>query len=344
MVSRGSGDLARLVERAALSMLSSALVGVGGMVYAASRSRPVSGEAPPPLPPRTLPPARLVPVPGRGEIFVREAPGPAGEAGPTIALIHGWMFPADLNWHACYAPLARLGPVVAMDHRGHGRGSRPSAPFRLSDAADDVAALLRELDTGPVVAVGYSMGGAIAQLLWRRHPELVHGLVLCATDASFARRARDRWVWRGMGALQVALRIVPRAWWERLARAQMAATAGTPFRPARLLGRDTPEEVLRVLPWVIGELDRGSAEDVAEAGRELGRYDAREWLPQVDVPTAVVVTARDRLVPPAHQRELAALIPGATAIEVELDHDAPTARPDLFCGALHAAIERVRGG
>jgi len=43
-------------------------------------------------------------------------------------------------------------------------------------AADHMAVLLRELDTGPVIAVGDSMGGAIAQYLWRQHPDLVSGL------------------------------------------------------------------------------------------------------------------------------------------------------------------------
>ena len=79
--------------------------------------------------------------------------------------------------------------MVALDHRGHGRGIRSRRPFHLEDCADDVAALTRELRLGPVTAVGYSMGGPIAQLLWRRHPEVVDGLVLCATAARFSDRA-----------------------------------------------------------------------------------------------------------------------------------------------------------
>ena len=58
--------------------------------------------------------------------------------------------------------------------------------MRLADCADDMAALIDELGTGPVIAVGYSMGGPIAQLLWKRHPEKVAGLVLCATGPSSA--------------------------------------------------------------------------------------------------------------------------------------------------------------
>ena len=50
-------------------------------------------------------------------------------------------------------------------------------PFRLEDCADDIAALLAALGVDRCIAVGYSMGGPIAQLLWQRHPHLVDGLV-----------------------------------------------------------------------------------------------------------------------------------------------------------------------
>jgi pimeloyl-ACP methyl ester carboxylesterase len=70
--------------------------------------------------------------------------------------------------------------------------------------ADDVAAVLEHLGVGPAVAVGYSMGGAVAQLLWQRHPQTVRGPVLCATAASWSESLRMRWGWRAMGALQVA--------------------------------------------------------------------------------------------------------------------------------------------
>ncbi len=73
---------------------------------------------------------------------------------------------------SCYGGLAEHFNVVALDHRGHGRGLRSDGPFRLTDCADDVAALVDVLDLGPVIAVGYSMGGPIAQLLWQRHRDV----------------------------------------------------------------------------------------------------------------------------------------------------------------------------
>ena len=114
-------------------------------------------------------------LPSRGTTFVHRHAGSG--SGPTILLLHGWTVTGALNWFPHFAALGELGPVVSIDHRGHGRGIRPDGPFLLTAAADDAAALIDALGTGPVVAVGYSMGGTIAQLLARRRPDLVAGLV-----------------------------------------------------------------------------------------------------------------------------------------------------------------------
>src|SRR6202011_1547948 len=74
--------------------------------------------------------------------------------------------------------------VVAADLRGHGDGIRPGSQFRLEDCADDVAALAAVLDIRQFVAVGYSMGGMVAQLLYKRHASLLSGLVLCSTASN----------------------------------------------------------------------------------------------------------------------------------------------------------------
>src|SRR5438045_805798 len=96
-------------------------------------------------------------------------------------LIHGVTFTAELNWGKVFAPLARHFHVAAIDLRGHGDGISTGSRFRLEDCADDIAALAQVLGIGRFVAVGYSMGGMVAQLLYRRHPSLLSGLVLCAT-------------------------------------------------------------------------------------------------------------------------------------------------------------------
>ena len=124
-----------------------------------------------------LPLGRRIELPDRGITFVRELPGPTEDA-PALLLLHGWIASAGLNWFQTFDALSEHFRVIALDQRGHGRGMRTWKRFRLADCADDAAALIDILALDPVIVVGYSMGGTIAQLLCRRHPHLAdeHGI------------------------------------------------------------------------------------------------------------------------------------------------------------------------
>ncbi|MGI8633086.1 MAG: alpha/beta fold hydrolase [Solirubrobacterales bacterium] len=282
-----------------------------------AKAVPGLGRLPDPRAPRNLPPGRVVHVPGHGELFCRDS----GGAGQAVLLLHGWLVTADMNWFRAYQDLIDAGyRVVALDHRGHGRGLRRPEPFRLSDCAGDAAALVEELGCGPVLAVGYSMGGPIAQLLARDHPDLVCGLVLCATSLHWKGRRESR-MWKGMGLVQVGINIFPHLFWK------IGVHAGQ-LRP-------TP-----VSSWLVSELSRGDARDLAEAGRELGRYDGTEGIERVEAPVAVIVTARDEDVPPRRQRRLADAH-GAPAFEVDGQHLAVTTNPDRFNPVLLTALGNV---
>lgn len=277
-----------------------------------------------PVPPPQLPPGRVVELPGRGEVFVRERLGAAHQ--PTILLLHGWTASADLNWFRAYDAVAPLGRLLAIDHRGHGRGMRSERPFTLEDAADDAAALLRTLDAGPAILVGYSMGGPIACLLWERHPDLVRGLVLEATALEWRATRRERIALKFAGGLEFFLR--------------MGRPRGMLDRALRHVVESSPE-LAPIQGWLKAELKRGDPTALADAGRALGTYDARPFAGRIDVPTAVVLTTKDKLVKPRKQRALAAAIPGATVWEVPGDHDACLLKPREFAGATASAITDV---
>jgi 3-oxoadipate enol-lactonase len=272
-----------------------------------------------------LPPGRHVWLPGRGRTFVRELAGPPGA--PTIVLLHGWTATADLNWWATYRPLAEHFHVVALDHRGHGRGLRSPRPFRLEQCADDVAALANELGLRRIIPVGYSMGGPIAQLLWRRHPHLVDGLVLCATSASFNGTTRERVLTSVATGTSAVAGTIPLG---RLTSAALGRWTG--WR-----GRRSPAW------WGFDEVGRHNWTQILEAGRETLRFDSRSWVGAVDVPTAVVVNDDDGVVPTARQLDLAERIADAATFTVAGGHAVCTTAPGRFLPALLAACRHVCG-
>ena len=275
-----------------------------------------------------LQPGRPVALPGRGTTWVRDLPGPTPDA-PVVLLLHGWTVTADLNWSTSYRALQRSYRVLAMDHRGHGRGIRSLRPFRLEDCADDAAALCQVLGIERVVACGYSMGGPVAQLLWRRHRRLVAGLVLCATGRRFGTdRQRAR-------LLAVSL-----------LGASVATRAAGPLVRSRLVGRylearigDDPR-----LAWAAEQVRRNDAAAILQAGAALAAFDSRAWIGEVDVPTSVVVTTLDQVVAVARQRNLAAAIPGAHVEEVAGAHAVVVEAPARFVPALEREISSVAAG
>jgi len=270
-----------------------------------------------PMPPIEMPPARTVTVPDRGEFFLRDT----GGDGPVVMLLHGWMATADLNWWAVYGDLVKAGyRVLAIDHRGHGRGLRPLTHFRLADCAADAACVLRTLEASPATVVGYSMGGAIAQLVAKEHPDVASGVILSGTAQHWQDR-RSRRGFRTMGALGLALSLSPRRFW-------------------RIGMRRSGIQENERTAWLQSELMRHSAGDIAEAGRELGRFDSRPWLASVTPPIAVVVTTRDELVPVRKQRELAAAA-GAQVFEAAIRHLEVGWRTADFNPALIKAIEAL---
>ena len=275
-----------------------------------------------PIPPIEMPPARTVIVPDRGELFLRDS-GPAHPDGPVVMLLHGWVANADLNWCGAYAALAAAGyRVLAIDHRGHGRGLRALTPFRLTDCAGDAAAALRMLDVAPAIVVGYSMGGAVAQLMARDHVDVVSGLVLSGT-AQHWQDPETRRVFKALGLVGLMLSLAPRSTWRAgLRRAGM---------------QDSPQSA-----WVLSEMMRHSVPDIVEAGRELGRFDSRPWMAPLAIPAAVVVTARDRAVPPRKQHELATAL-GAHVFEAPIDHLDVTTNGKTYNPVLLQALAAVGG-
>jgi 3-oxoadipate enol-lactonase len=240
-------------------------------------------------------------------------------------LLHGWTASADLNWGRCYDTLAEHFRLVSPDQRGHARGIR--GPFSLEACADDAAALLTALGTDPVIVVGYSMGGPVATLLCQRHPQLVAGMVLCSTAPSFAASRIERLALAAIGGCSgPARRLPPRA------LGAMRALV----RVGRVSLTGLPQAVLDVV-------GRHDAVAICQAARALLAYRAEEWLDSISIPSAVVMTSHDHLVPASGQLRLAQVIPGCALFAVDGDHAVCTVNPGRFLPALLGALDNVVG-
>ncbi len=285
------------------------------------------------------PPWREIHLPGLGPLRIRDSGPPEGAPdAPTILLIHGWTVSADLNWCRTYEPIARRARVVAWDQRGHGAGGlRTSGRMRMEALADDAAAVVRALGVDRATAVGYSMGGAVAQAMWRRHPDLLDGLVLCATAMAFGLTTTERRDFAIMGASSLPARLAAALGREELgwqaARRASERQAGTSMETG-----DADFD-----RWAWDETRAGSLHHVLRAAWNLGRFDSSDWIHEVDVPHVVVVCGDDDVVPTARQRQLAHALPDATILEIDADHAACVLRPDLFVPALDSALDAVHG-
>jgi pimeloyl-ACP methyl ester carboxylesterase len=247
-----------------------------------------------------LPFGRRIELPRRGTTFVREMPGPPGA--PTVLLLHGWIASSGLNWYQVFQPLGRYFNVVAPDLRGHSRGLRSRRVFRLADCADDCAATLIELGIDNAIVVGYSMGGPVAQLAWRRHRDLVSGLVLCATSAGFFPDRRMRTLYQaGMLSAAAAARV-----------GAISRFIPTTLPAVRIATQTLPG-------WAAAEMQRHDWRLITEAGQSLTTYHAH-WIGDVDVPTAIVCTTEDMGVRPSLQLAMADAIRGATVHRVADGH------------------------
>lgn len=260
-------------------------------------------------------------LPRRGTLSVREASGPEGA--PTFVLLHGLTATADLNWFSVFEPLAEIGSVLAPDQRGHGDGIR-DRHLSLETLADDVAALLDERDLASCILVGFSMGGAVSQLVWRRHRPRVRGLVLVATAARFPSGAAQRSMWAAMAAAGPLLeRVRPRLEDLAVRRAQRGAAPN-------------PRQV-----WAQAQLRRNEPLDLLSARRSLAGFCSMPWCRSIDVPASFVLTARDQVVPPEHQNELIAALGDCEVESIDAEHGAFIEAPELFAPAVVRAARSV---
>ncbi|MBP6381694.1 MAG: alpha/beta hydrolase [Pseudomonadales bacterium] len=280
-----------------------------------------------------LPPLATANV-GAGTVCYREASGPAGA--PVVVLLHGFLATSGLNWMHAFAPLSRHFRVIAPDLCGHGGDAFERRRFTLEHCADDVAALIVGLRLTPVIIVGYSMGGMVAQHMARLHGGLIGGMVLSGVDWG-SRQYGKASTLLYPAFMEATLRMVHLH--ACLLRAPLALSRRLGSRRRR--GRERGP-----ISTAASEFSGHNPRAIGGAAREITRFRSIDWLHEIEVPTTVLVTLRDSLFPPAEQRRMAQEIAAARVHEYDGGH--VSARLPEYATALVSACldvnSRMAGG
>lgn len=245
-----------------------------------------------------------------------------------MLLLHGWGITSDFNFCHLLSPVAAAHGVIAMDLRGHGRGLPVPAGqrFTISQCADDVISVLDAVDVPKVVACGYSLGGPVALDLADRYPDRVAALVLQATALTFDSSA-DR-------KLQMLLRAV-----RPLAMQSRGIGKSAPLHYFRRFRARNPQTA-DWWPWLRNELRLCDPLVLVDAFLDECAFTFAPSATTFDVPTAVVVTARDRSVLPTKQRAMARRL-DATVLELEAEHHVFLTDPIAYVETTLRAVDLV---
>ena len=216
-------------------------------------------------------------------------------------------------WEEQVPYFGKLGyPSHAWDQPGYGH-SQIVEPYDLEHISASLARLIQGLSNEPVVLIGHSMGGLIAQEAYVRHPQLIKAMALCFTSPAFAGSSSD------FTKQFIAARVAPLDQGKSMAQiaAQLIPTMGSNSMRAEQIMANVPPETYR------------------KAVHLLTTFDRRKELANIKVPTLLIAGADDKTAPPSVMEKMWQKIPAAEY--VLLDHCAhlgPMDQPEAFNAAL----------
>ena len=237
-----------------------------------------------------------------------------GGDGPVIVLLHGLLMDSSL-WAGVLAELAAdfrcVAPTLPMGAHRHAMRADPD--LSLSGIAGLVVELLNRLDLQDVTLVGNDTGGALVQLLASDGSPRIGRIVLASCEAF------DNFPARVTGKTLAMTGILPPALFG-LFMQQMR------LRPIRRLpiafGWLTKRGDATIARWMKPVLQQGEIRrDAVRMLRAMARQpsllvDTARDLPRFGRPALVVWASEDRVMPPEHGRQLAALLPDARLVEI----------------------------
>jgi pimeloyl-ACP methyl ester carboxylesterase len=244
-------------------------------------------------------------------------------SGPAVVFVHAWAMHSHM-WAQQVAALTPQGfRCITFDRRGHGRSADPGRGYEIDQLADDLAAVVDQLDLRDVTLVGHSMGGAEAvRYLGRRGSSRVKQLVLLAPATPCLTKTADN----PMGVPAEAFEQLRAVW-----AADFPKWVGD--NAAAYL---TPQTSPEALAYNIRLMLECPITVAIAANRALTAADLRADCRKIDVPTLIVHGDADASAPlELTGRQAAALIPGA---RLQVLKGAPHGLYTTHVEAVNAAI------
>lgn len=244
-------------------------------------------------------------------------PNPGGA--PEVLLLHGLGMTGD-SWGLQIPALIEAGyRVLAPDARSFGQSTFPKEGTSVAKMAEDMAALLEELQTGPTSVVGISMGGILAQQLALDQPRLVKKLVLVNTFARLP--VPTNFHPKGWGAISYfALRFA------------LVHTLGIHTQARAVARRIFPKpEQAELRQILVDQIHQADPRGYRATMRALARFNVIPRLGQIRAQTLVITGEDDNTILPEHQRPLVEGIPGARQVIISgAGHGLVAEQPALF--------------
>ncbi len=219
-------------------------------------------------------------------------------AGEPLLLIMGFGAPG-IAWMPVLPMLSGF-QCIYFDNRGTGNSEKPGS-YRISEMADDAAALLDALGIASASVYGISMGGMIAQELALRHPGKVRKLVLgCTTTGGPAAAAPAE---ETIAALLTAMKLMSTDP-ERAIDILLPVVHPPDFVAAH-------PEVKQMALMGAAMIPPAPPEVIDRTLEGIAQFDSYERLPQIKCPVLIVHGERDILIKPENAQVLKSRIPQA---------------------------------
>jgi 3-oxoadipate enol-lactonase len=236
------------------------------------------------------------------------------EKGPVVCFTHSLASDGGM-WAEQLPPLLAGGyRALRLDMRGHGGSDPVSGDYTMAQLADDVASALEFLGISRVHFIGLSIGGMLGQAFAIAHGQKLASAMLCDTSPQTPQGAQAAWAPR-IEAVKKANSLTP------LASPTMERWFTDAFKPRN------PSRWKEIHATIAGTTPAGYLGCAAA----ILNFDFTPKLPTLKVPTLVVCGAMDEGTPPAGNKRIAEMVPGARYEEIANARHFPNVEhPDVF--------------